>query len=382
MIRKFGIELELVAPANVSDPQSHSVRTLEAAGIECRANTHFGRTYSVWQSKPDGSLRPPGRCTEVVSRIMPGNEASYAEVRRAVDALNTAGYGINVSCGFHVHINVADLTFAQRLLVALRYYAISEEINSMMPPSRRSNSFAQNFNAATIRGIASGIRGGLTSYSQSGRYYTTNLNWIGADGGNARIEFRQAAGTCNADKVIGWVKFLQEMIQEVVRRSTGVNFSAAAGDPTQLETTTLPGRAPNMRPGSSLHTLYMQFKKHGEVRTEWAREQGIAPHVLRSLVSGLRKHGAQIETTEFDGVLGYQLPRTLLLKLARRQTIGQGLTDADIFVRTVVRQSAPTPITDPVRLMSYGLYEGLSEETRTWVNQRRAVFQEDVERVA
>lgn len=378
MIRKFGIELELVAPANVSDPQGHSVRTLEAAGIDCRANTHFGRTYSVWQSKPDGSLRPPGRCTEVVSRILPGNEASYAEVRRAVDALNTAGYGINVSCGFHVHINVADLTFAQRLLVAIRYKAISEDINSMMPPSRRSNSYAQNFNDATVQDIARYIRAGMDSYSQSGRYYTTNLNWIGAEGGNARIEFRQAAGTCNADKVIGWVNFLQEMINEVVRRSAGVNFRATAGESTQLETTTEPGRAPNMRPGSSLHTLYTRFKEYGVVSTQWAREQGIAPHVLRSLVSGLRKHGAQIETTEIEGALGYRLPPHLV----GRRVMGTPLTDADIFVRTVARQAPAPQVADPVRLMAYGLYEGLSEETRTWVNQRRAVFAEDIERVA
>ena len=378
MHRKFGIELELVAPANVSDPQGHSVRILEAVGIDCRANTHFGRTYSVWQSKPDGSLRPPGRCTEVVSRILPGNEASYAEVRRAVDALNTAGYGINVSCGFHVHINVADLTFSQRLLVAIRYKAISEEINSMMPPSRRSNSYAQNFDDATVRNISGHIRNGATAYGQAGRYYTTNLNWIGADGGNARIEFRQAAGTCNADKVIGWVKFLQEMIQEVVRRSTGVNFQVGTSEPTQLETTAEPGRAPNMRPGSSLHTLYTRFKSNHYVTAEWAREQGIASHVLRSLVSGLRKHGAQIETTEIDGALGYQLPAPL----RARSYVEGGLTDADIFVRTVARQSAPPEVTDPVRLMSYGLYEGLSEETRMWVNQRRAVFSEDIERVA
>lgn len=382
MIRRFGIELEIVAPANVSDPQGHSVRTLEAAGIECVPNTHFGRNYAKWQSKPDGSLRPPGRCTEVVSRIMPGNEASYAEVRRAVDALNAAGYGINVSCGFHVHINVADLTFAQRLLVALRYKAISEEINSMMPPSRRSNSFAQNFDDATVRDIARHIRAGMTTYSQSGRYYTTNLNWIGAEGGNARIEFRQAAGTCNADKVIGWVKFLQEMINEVVRRSTGVNFQAGRQIDTQMETVTEPGRAPNMREGSNQHTLCERFRTAGIVTTEWARSVGIAPHVLRSLVSGLRKHGAQIETTEFDGVLGYRLTEPVMQRLVRITGIGAQMVLSDIFVRTVARQSAPPEVADPVRLMSYGLYEGLSEETRTWVNQRRAVFSEDIERVA
>ena len=378
MHRKFGIELELVAPGGVSDPQSHSVRTLEAAGIDCRPNSHFGRSYSVWQSKPDGSLRPAGRCTEVVSRILPGTPESYNEVRRAVDSLNAAGYGINVSCGFHVHVNVSDLTFAQRLLVALRYKALADDINSMVPPSRRENSYARNISDGERRAIATAIRNGAETYSQSGRYYTANLSWIGAGGDAARIEFRQAAGTCNADKVVGWVKFLQEMIQEVVRRSAGVDFRNGTTEPTQLETTTLPGRAPNMREGSSLHTLYTQFKDCSVVTVSWAREQGIAPHVLRSLVSGLRKHGAQIETAEIGGALGYRLPP----HLTARRVMGTPLTDADIFVRTVARQSAPTPITDPVRLMTYSIYEGLSEETRTWVNQRRAVFLEDMDRVA
>ncbi len=170
-----------------------------------------------------------------MSRIMPAEEYSYVEIQRAVGALDAAGFGVNRTCGFHVHVNVADLTMRQRQLVILRYAQIQRNIDAMVPPSRRGNSYCPAVTPAGIAALNDLIDSGQSGFVHrspngssrhviSGRYSVTNIQWIDQQGDGARIEFRQAAATCNAAKVVGWVRFLQEMIEEVVRRSNGVNF--------------------------------------------------------------------------------------------------------------------------------------------------------------
>lgn len=385
-MRKFGIELELVAPRAATNPIEHAEQVMRSAGVEARTSTHFGRAYDRWQAKPDGSLQPYGRCVEVVSRIMPANETSYEEVARVVNALDAAGYGVNRTCGFHVHVNVADLTLQQRLLVALRYAILTNEINAMVPPSRRANNYCRSLDASQRTTLATQIAAAAPAVPGFGRYLATNLAWVAQEGGVARIEFRQAGGTCNVDKVVGWVRFLQDLISEVVRRSNGVDFrrrlvEEAAPAPV---TTTAPGRAPRMRPGSHVDLVLTQLRTTGSVTTSWAgATHQIAPHVLRSIISGLRRHGAAIETSGNGADLQYNLPPSLqdLLRLGAR------VNDSDIFRATVTVSPAATPrvrnaAPAPADLMTYDLFAGLSETTAAWVRQRRAVFAEDMDTAA
>lgn len=390
MLRRFGIELELVAPRAAASPLEHSRQVMESAGVTARENSHYGRAYDRWQAKPDGSLQPYGRCVEVVSRIMPASEASYEEVERVVNALDAAGYGVNRTCGFHVHLNVADLTLRQRLLVALRYAKIKTELEGILPPSRRANSYCQALNPTQQQTLATLIRAHTPAPETFGtRYLGTNLAWVGAAGADARIEFRQAAGTCNAAKVIGWVRFLQDLVNEVVRVSNGVDFVAPpiAPEAPEVRTAVMPGRAPRMRAGSHIDLVLTRLRTSGVVSTSWAREtHGIAPHVLRSIISGLRRHGAQIETHGAGTELEYRLPPALLRSIA----VGVTPSDLDIFVtRTTITETvANTPASrratrpDPAALMTYPMVQGLSAASLEWVRQRRAVFAEDLDSAA
>ena len=104
----------------------------------------------------------------------------------------------------------------------------------------------------------------------------------------------------------------------------------------------MPGRAPRMRTGSHIDLVLTRLRTSGVVTTSWARDtHGIAPHVLRSIISGLRRHGAQIETHGAGGELEYRLPPAQITRIANLQTI----TDADIFVTRSAVTTATTPAT-------------------------------------
>lgn len=376
-MRRFGIELELVTPRSAGSPEAAATRILTQAGIANRSNSHFGRAYDVWQAKPDGSLSPPGRCIEVVSRILPATPESYEEIRRVVTALEMAGFGVNRTCGFHVHVSVADLPVRTRLLIALRYAKMRDEINRMLPVSRRTgNGWCPTANSSQQALLEQDIINNVSSSSiiqQMSHYSATNMQWS-QSGENARIEFRQAAGTCNAEKVIGWVKFLQEMIDEVARRAEGVTFGqrrTVPTNPTPPVAPVAPVRVPRIRTGSHGDWVLNRLTNFGSVTQGEAGAQGILPHVFRSLISGFRRHGAQISTISSGGQLAYRVANV-------------GMARADIFLAPA--QPAPAPVqervvempgTTPASFVQYDFFSGLTEATAAWVRARRAVFAED-----
>lgn len=402
-MRKFGIELELVTPMGFGNPEGTTARLLTEAGVVGRTNSHFGRAYDVWQAKPDSSLSPAGRCVEVVSRILPAAEASYDEVHRVVTKLKDAGFGVNRTCGFHVHLNVSDMPLRTRLLVALRFAQIANEVDLMMPPSRRSNTYCRHMSSHEREAIARNIAAEAPVGDPVGdRYRTTNLKWINQSGDDARIEFRQAAGTCSPDKVIGWVRFLQEVVDEVVRRAAGVNFVTVRGRPavapvpeqvvTEIVRSAQPGRAPRARPGSQLDLVLRRLRSHHRVDVAWAGTQGIAPHVLRSIISGLRRHGAQLNSHGSGDSLEYRVAAMEARASAQHSV---PLNDADIFrtqaERTVERRIPGVPGvqglperrgTDPNGFVTYPFFEGLSAATRAWVERRREDIAEAVANAA
>lgn len=373
-MRRFGIELELVAPAaGRGNPLGHAEGILRTAGIDVRSvRTHLGREYGQWQVKPDGSIQPYDRGAEVVSRIMPADEASYDEVSRAVLALDTAGFGVNRTCGFHVHVSVADLPVHVRQLVIMRYAQLQAGISAMMPPSRRANNFCEVLGPQRFRELAGYVDAGRANFPSMGRYSVTNMAWI-SDGANARIEFRQAGGTCNAGKVIGWVRFLQEMIEDVAARAAGVSFGglrtaapAPAFRPVSLAVSPL-SRMPRMRPGSDTMRAAEQIATRGAVSAAWASQNGIGENVLRRIIVGFRRHGADLVTTRTDSGPVYSLTGARTLPIAIAQ----------VFAPVA---PAPAPVAATVwaaAFVAYPMEQGLSPATVAWVRDRRDTFNAD-----
>jgi hypothetical protein len=380
-VRKFGVELEMVGPRGVNAIET-AVQLLSDANIPCRHSQYSGRAYDRWQAKPDGSIQPYDRAAEIVSRIMPAAESSYDELRRAVDVLDAAGFGVNRTCGFHVHLNVSDLPMTTRRLIVLRYASLQAQINDMMPPSRRNNGYCQAVPEETVRALALAIdtNGRVPPIGRG----VTNVAWMDdSQGQNARIEFRQAAGTCNADKVIGWVRFLQEMVEEVARRAAGVTFGAAPPPPPPVRPAPVvlqpvaTARVPRMRPGSDAYRVLQQLRTHGAVSAPWASEQGIVEPVLRRIIVGFRRHGADIVTTNAtqSNPLRYHLAGARTLPLTEEQVFA--VTAAAGAPVAPPAPPAPAPVAPPAptrpasrTFVSYDFNIGLSEVTQRWCRQR------------
>lgn len=386
-MRRFGIELEMVAPAGLprehGSPLNAAKSTLQAAGIISRANTHFGRNYEAWQCKPDGSIQPYDRGVEVVSRIMPDDAASYDEVHRAVTALDSAGFGINRSCGFHVHISVADVPMHIRQLIVLRYAEMQSGINAMLPESRRNNDYARALTLSQRAALAQAIDGG-TTWTGAARYCVTNMAWL-SSGTESRIEFRQAAGTCNPAKVIGWVRFLQDMINEVVRRAQlpGMIFGRRASAPPPPRPAPVAivrpvSMVPRMRAGSDAHRALEQVRTTGVITAAWAREQGIGENVLRRIIVGFRRHGADLNTLRTSEGPNYVLNGARSLPMTAEQVFASAATAAPVAA------PAPAPIapaqptyTRAAPFVAYPFEAGFSVESMAWIRERRDQFNAD-----
>ena len=388
-MRKFGIELEMVAPqaaARAQGPQRAAEVVLAAANITCRTSSYSGRAYDVWQCKSDSSIQPYERGVEVVSRILPATELSYEEVRRACDALTANGYGVNRSCGFHVHISVADLPAHVRQLIVLRYNAMQADISAMLPPSRRANHFAPVLPANERQQLASNIRNGLDAYTGS-RYAVVNCSFARmSNGSDARLEFRQAGATTSAAKVIGWVRFLQEMIDEVARRAVGVNFrsgNAPASSyvaPRPIAPVRLGVTIPRMRIGSEAHRAFEMLRTTGTITAAWAQANNIRDNVLRRIIVGFRRHGAEIRTIRTGNGATYVLAGSHTLPTTA-QAIFAGTAPAapaPVAPQPVAAPAAPAA-TDPLAFVGFDFFAGLSAETTAWVRERRDTFNADAD---
>lgn len=176
-----------------------------------RANTNDPRMRTAWKVTYDGSVS--SGC-EVVSPILSGAEG-LESVRNVVRTLKAAGARVDDSCGFHVHVDARDLQ-GPELINAVRRYAQQEnEIDAFMAPRRRQSrsnwclsmvDLAQTF--ATRGDLFSATT--VAELPQT-RYYKLNLAAYVKHG---TLEFRQHAGTLNLNKMINWILFCVQFVED------------------------------------------------------------------------------------------------------------------------------------------------------------------------
>jgi hypothetical protein len=224
MARSFGIEIEAygVRPSEVA-------RVIRSIGIECNYESYNHLTRPTWKVVTDGSISAPnGDGFEVVSPILSGEEG-FRQVREVMSALELIGAKVNKSCGLHVHIGAADFTLRQFQNLAKNYLFFEDFFDMIMPVSRRESAnqyiksmrdkFGGYDHAAAGRGM-SGINAcrtidqviqTLNGYSRDDRYYKLNLT---AFWRHQTVEFRQHAGTVEADKAINWIKLVMAFVEK------------------------------------------------------------------------------------------------------------------------------------------------------------------------
>lgn len=201
--RTFGIELEVIGSMRVA------YDALRAAGIDARMPGYTHSRTAFWKLVPDGSV---SRGFEVVSPVLSG-EAGITEARAVADALTAAGFTVDQSCGFHVHVGAGDLTADDIRTLAKRYAAYEATIDGWMPRSRRGSNnhycrpvatVAQRLENRPATGTARDQIATALGTNIHDRYYKLNLQSFWRHG---TVEFRQHSGTVDAQKVENWTRF-------------------------------------------------------------------------------------------------------------------------------------------------------------------------------
>ena len=163
----------------------------------------------------DASLHG-GFCREVVSPAFT-SEAGFNEVYNLASTFTTMGVKVNNSCGFHCHLDVADLVPKQVARILQFYRVYEAEIDKLHQSSRRGNAqyYTGTLNNTKFRAIdpeqVNSMNDILSHFNgDHDRYYKVNVQAYLRHG---TIEFRQHGATIDPVKIINWVKFCTRIVE-------------------------------------------------------------------------------------------------------------------------------------------------------------------------
>tara|TARA_R100000808_G_scaffold6030_1_gene18046 strand:+ start:842 stop:1816 length:975 start_codon:yes stop_codon:yes gene_type:complete len=218
--RTFGIELELL----MDDSQSVASH-LRNNGIDIRVEGYNHETRPNWKIVSDSSVGGRGNDRylegmEIVSPILLG-EDGLNQVRALLSALESySGVAkVNSSCGFHLHVDVSDLSLKQIKNTVKGQIKYEWVFDNFLPRSRRDNnntycsSVARRFgDGNTLSSIeetgfslvdSARDMHQLQSQVQNSRFSKWNFANYGSRG---TVEIRHGAGTLDSEKVTNWVE--------------------------------------------------------------------------------------------------------------------------------------------------------------------------------
>jgi hypothetical protein len=209
--RRFGVEIECVG-----EP-SRVIACLADAGIQARFEHYNHIDSDRWKITTDASVRgSSGRGIELVSPPMSGEEGR-AQIAAACRALRQAGAIVNRTCGLHVHHDASDLD-GMRLRGLVRLYQRSERVlDSLHPASRQASYFCQTMQGMDVweHACDAGLDdAGAYAKLIEDRYTRYRKLNLAAYRRHGTVEFRQHAGTLNAEKIWAWVVLTQAMVEK------------------------------------------------------------------------------------------------------------------------------------------------------------------------
>ena len=296
--RKFGVEIEC---AGLSFQQI--CRALANVDIVCEdiGYDHTRRTH--WKVVPDGSLfgaGPHEYSAELVSPPLFG-ENGLEEAMKAAKAIARAGATVNHTCGLHVHVDATGLDTTDLANLTVRYARFEQQINTFMPLSRRQNHFCRSMSGLsrrvneTLTMYPGRLRDFISVLTGEERHYKLNLAAYLRHG---TIEFRQHNGTVNGTKIVNWIRFCVNFVEQSIVPRENVSTTA----PTPAIATTVPRL-------EALNTLqrriigYFQGAiDHSMFPVDIARVANIAPSAVPQYISSLRQLGFLIRKNRRRGV--------------------------------------------------------------------------------
>ncbi len=249
--------------------------------------------------KPDGT---PGVDAEIVLPPLAPCDFAWDYIKSICRVLDRVGASVNSKCGLHVHIGNAPLIesanatrfcgdsirvksetgryvvgqyfeepmdFVAVQDIMYRYTRQQSTINTMFPRSRTDNRYCAPLSLARIES-ATTIRE-LTF----GKFTAVNLEtWA-----RGTIEFRQACGTVEADKIINWVKFLLNLVEHTnTARVEGGTRTIVTDTPEQP-----------FRRGARVGVQYSMMRSDGGATTQEIMDAtGCSEQRVRAAVSEIR----------------------------------------------------------------------------------------------
>jgi len=211
----FGAEFEVVLPRHHNRATAASAVAV-ATGLPVYSEFRSA-IAGAWKVVSDGSIS--GNGIEFVSPILRGQDG-LEQVRKITNALVTIGATVNQSCGFHVHVGArGETTEFFKALIKL-YGKFETALDGVMPLSRRGdrNRYCASviqFNTPAID-EANSIQQVIRAIPS--RYYKLNLQAFAKHG---TVEFRQHAGTVDADKAINWITVCLRLVLAAKQGKTG-----------------------------------------------------------------------------------------------------------------------------------------------------------------
>jgi hypothetical protein len=232
----FGAEFEILSPLS---REALGRRVTELTGLPVFSFFGQAPTASHWKIVNDGSVRGTGHPLELVSPVLKGAEG-VEQIRKVATALRAIGCTVNSTTGFHVHVGAPTrrIDFFKDLLKL--YGRFEEAIDQTMPAARRSNgatycksvkliNHAAIDSAATIPELTRALQ--RSSGAAGTRYHKVNLDSFAKHG---TVEFRQHAGTVDADKAINWITVCLRLVAAANAGKTGA-ATAIARDFSRLD---------------------------------------------------------------------------------------------------------------------------------------------------
>ena len=247
--------------------------------------------------KPDGTPRVDA---EIVLPPLAACDFAWDYIKKICRVLDMECASVNSSCGLHVHISNAPLnddTTATQFCgesidvkertgrffanhsepmdfiavqdIMRRYTRQQDAVNSMFPRSRTDNRYCSPLSTRRIE------QASTISELTFGKFTSINLQtWS-----RGTIEFRQASGTIEADKIINWVKFLLNLVDHTnANRVENGNRTIVTDTPEQP-----------FRRGARVGVQYTMMRSDGGATTQQIMDAtGCSEQRVRAAVSEIR----------------------------------------------------------------------------------------------
>ena len=214
--RTYGVEVEYFGL-----PREIVAQELRNIGIKVEVEGYNHSTKDHWKIVTDASVTATGtnesRGSELVSPILKGAQG-LLELEKILNKMDEIGCKVDRTCGIHVHHYIGEFKRIQIKNIYAIYMKHEEDIDMMLPKSRRENRFCRSLNSVgTLEEISNAnILRDIDNIFR-GRYYKLNLTNFSTIG---TIEFRQHNGSLNAEKVMAWVVFTQAIVEKAKGRVT------------------------------------------------------------------------------------------------------------------------------------------------------------------